>query len=689
MRCTYEFWIFCLSVSDLPTARCIDQKYAIERTHQVQLMGLIYKKCEECIVYLGDSLDGTGPSLTEAPPVWHFEEGVPTQSGKKSASRNPGVYEIFSFFHDLASEEHLLTQLAFGDSAIPFKPGSQHDGARFQLQLFEALRKFTHAPFTPWWTRIWVIQEVTTPPHVVITHGTISASWDMFARGGAKYTHHSADCCKKVVQRLPPDQQKVVADSCRKIIGIDSLRWSTQSLSIHPDLKSLGLLSLLTQFRDRKASDPRDKVYALLSMTWTPPGRTPLVPDYSLSETEVFCRAALQSIYTTSSLSMFSTELGRKFRSDLPSWVPDWGAPGGHTYAARAQTIRLYNANRDKATPLTVRSITESALRLRAARIMTVRVLGETMLGDDATYTRQTLHEWWRLWNSHTSGVNDGLPLKTPVDNRFTTLLCAGMIHLTYAGLSHGVRTVQAYDANTFESWAAYSSTSPVGKPDETSVVDDLSVHTQLWKHFLLLWPNYHLLQFRDPLDGRDEYFPNGLDHNTLDGVQLIARLRQLLGCSVTGRDIGLLDYFEGPRPRPHAPWKNLFIKAQQSLQNIFGADINLHLQGKKSFVPEVDNSISIATLSRRLIIGEDFLRWSPVTGNHFFGLGPAGTVEGDEVFLLTGGKTPFVLRRRDDTDDTIPGPRYEIIGDCYLQGLMDGEGEGLALDPWEDITLV
>jgi hypothetical protein len=155
-----------------------------------------------------------------------------------------------------------------------------------------------------------------------------------------------------------------------------------------------GLLSLLTQFRDRKASDPRDKVYALLSMTWTPPSRTPIVPDYSLSETKVFCTAALESIYTTQSLAMFSTELGRKFRSDLPSWVPDWGAPGGHNYAARTEAISLYNASREKATPITVRPIHDSALKLRAAKIMTVGDLGEVMLGDDVPYIRQTLRQW-------------------------------------------------------------------------------------------------------------------------------------------------------------------------------------------------------------------------------------------------------------------------------------------------------
>jgi len=638
-------------------------------------MGLIYKKCQECLVYLGDSLDGTHPSLTEPPPVCHFGEGITTQSGKMKASRNPSVYDIFSFFHDLALDKHLHTQAAFGNSAVSLKPGSEHDQRSFQLQLFEALRKFTHAPFTPWWTRIWVIQEVTTPPQVVITHGTISASWDIFAQGANKYTHHSAGCCKDIVQSLPSDQQKVISDSCKKITGIEQLRWSTRSSSIAPTGPvSLGLLNLLTQFRDRKASDPRDKVYALLSMAWTPPGRTPLTPDYSLSERSVFCKAALESIYATESLSMFSTELGRKFRNDLPSWVPDWGAPGGHMYTARAEAIVMYNANREKATTMSVRSITESTLRLRAAKIMTVGVLGETMFGHDATYTRQTLLQWVYLWNS-------------PVNELFVELICAGLIHPILDGHPYGVRPVQAYDASTFESWAAYSRISPGGKSEDTRVVHDASTPTQLWRHFMLLWPNHPAPHVLDPSNDRDEYFPVGLDNNTLSGIRLISLLRKLLRDSDTSMKFDLLEGFEGSRPRPHAPWKDLFMQVRQVLCNTFGPDIRLNLTERKGLIPEIDNSISIATLSRRLIIGETPL--SSVNGIHFFGLGPAGTVKGDEVFLLTGGKTPFVLRRRDDADDAIPGPKYEIIGDCYLQGWMDGEGEDLALDLWEDITLV
>lgn len=40
----------------------------------------------------------------------------------------------------------------------------------------------------------------------------------------------------------------------------------------------------------------------------------------------------------------------------------------------------------------------------------------------------------------------------------------------------------------------------------------------------------------------------------------------------------------------------------------------------------------------------------------------------GDEVWVLFGGRVPFVLRPNE------AGSTFSMIGDCYLHGFMDGE---------------
>jgi len=67
---------------------------------------------------------------------------------------------------------------------------------------------------------------------------------------------------------------------------------------------------------------------------------------------------------------------------------------------------------------------------------------------------------------------------------------------------------------------------------------------------------------------------------------------------------------------------------------------------------------------------GKCFFRNSP--GN--FGLCPPGTRPGDIVVVLFGGSVPFILRDRDGHAEHADEPiLYELIGECYVQGSMNG----------------
>lgn len=68
------------------------------------------------------------------------------------------------------------------------------------------------------------------------------------------------------------------------------------------------------------------------------------------------------------------------------------------------------------------------------------------------------------------------------------------------------------------------------------------------------------------------------------------------------------------------------------------------------------------------------------VTRRGYFVLGPDALQTGDVVVVLRGGKVPFVLRKvsvgggggggDDDNEE-----RWVLVGECYVHGLMDGEG--------------
>jgi hypothetical protein len=53
--------------------------------------------------------------------------------------------------------------------------------------------------------------------------------------------------------------------------------------------------------------------------------------------------------------------------------------------------------------------------------------------------------------------------------------------------------------------------------------------------------------------------------------------------------------------------------------------------------------------------------------------LAPEITVVGDLVTVLLGGSVPFVVREwESESKDKIQ--TYQLVGDCYVHGCMDGE---------------
>ncbi len=74
-------------------------------------------------------------------------------------------------------------------------------------------------------------------------------------------------------------------------------------------------------------------------------------------------------------------------------------------------------------------------------------------------------------------------------------------------------------------------------------------------------------------------------------------------------------------------------------------------------------------------------------TNTSYFGLGPSYTRPGDVVVIFNGDTTPFVLRPikpdrqltnlsvEEKTKDIFsPDEQYELVGECYVHGLMDNE---------------
>ncbi len=329
------------------------------------MMGDIYRLSSTVFAYLGNGLDCTMPAKKRKqpnqPPVSnpvHFtgtlhDRGLvdPFLETKWSSTQLSVPAHRHSNKGGQRQLECLLSVVCLGPEHSPLRHSlasplyhTDVDDDLERLNVFEALRRMMHSPSAPWRYRIWVVQEVVLPPSITVVFGHISAPWDILASAAQNYQDHTYKCCVETARHVPREYSKVMSDFSRRILDIHELR------SVFPNSASIAssavqsqrtLFSLLSRFRSRKATDPRDKVYALLALAHN----TTLEPNYYIDTPEVFTQAALESIRSTKSLSILATsELGRKFRQDLPSWVPDWGAPGDSTELERAEVTELYDA---------------------------------------------------------------------------------------------------------------------------------------------------------------------------------------------------------------------------------------------------------------------------------------------------------------------------------------------------------
>jgi hypothetical protein len=183
----------------------------------------------------------------------------------------------------------------------------------------------------PWWTRIWVVQEVAVAQDVLVQCGKSTVSWDILRKAYTGPPSISSLCSSNSEQTITKVFQKL--DIIREIISGG---------------RRIELLDLMAGYRYCQATDPRDKIFALMGLISPSFGNSDerLAPDYAVPCKDVYMRTVRFLITVTGNLdvlsyceapydttnisnlmsdSMFNTRLSPLSEPDaFPSWVPDW-----------------------------------------------------------------------------------------------------------------------------------------------------------------------------------------------------------------------------------------------------------------------------------------------------------------------------------------------------------------------------
>ncbi|KAK5651493.1 hypothetical protein OQA88_11947 [Cercophora sp. LCS_1] len=291
-------------------ALCINQDDKDEKTHQVGLMGRIYSRAREVFIWLGDCADDP----------FTFSDGKLTFNNCPSVAKGlPGT---------VASQSDVILGFLFIQLLANHGPGTsgcvqnpqQDDGdgdpspATMGLRAYEkglrAIMDFS------WWSRLWTVQEVVLSQKATVVCGSVRLPWQSFAVAAINLRINFRYCKYRCCSGLDFGLRMRFTETVKSIFDIaDAVK---SPLPIEP----MSRVEVFTRFRDRVASDPRDRVYAMLGIL----GNPEIKPDYSLDHRIVYANAVVAIIQKTKLLDILWRP--REFDRDpmLPSWTPDWTA---------------------------------------------------------------------------------------------------------------------------------------------------------------------------------------------------------------------------------------------------------------------------------------------------------------------------------------------------------------------------
>ena len=263
-------------------AICINQQDLVERSHQVISLRETFEKAENVIVWLGEDMGGANEA-----------------------------FEIFGAIHNLSSDSYIADLVNHPEKG-------------------KALREFLGRS---WFRRIWVVQELICARKATIMCGKYVMEWETFL-----------DAAKRL---------KTSYHLLGHLFG-------SETRSVQFALKTLALIYLGRQMRKRRekshleellygyrhclASDPRDKIFALVGIAHRQTAAA-CNPDYSKDVLEVYRNLAIQLIIAERNPDILANcvSIVGSQASVLPSWVPDWSQLP-NTQPLRTPSDGIYNA---------------------------------------------------------------------------------------------------------------------------------------------------------------------------------------------------------------------------------------------------------------------------------------------------------------------------------------------------------
>jgi hypothetical protein len=277
---------------------CINQNDNDEKSGQIRLMGEIYARAQQVVISLGE-------------PTLESNEAMDFVCRLKVAILHTAATHV-------------------GQDRLSFDDIMMAGGFEYSSTSWDALGKLLTRP---WFTRVWVVQEVAVGQNPVFICGNRALFWSdleciciHMQRQGVFFDLISRNLDKREPRFVHP---AMALGGLSKMIEARTLKQERQQAKLQDVLLSMFTFD---------STDPRDKIFALLGIA-TDTADASLDPDYTTSAEDIYTRTAAYLLKRDNCILILhnaGTGLPRKY-VDVPSWVPQWVSSFGDDHAVLGQ----------------------------------------------------------------------------------------------------------------------------------------------------------------------------------------------------------------------------------------------------------------------------------------------------------------------------------------------------------------
>ncbi|RKF53652.1 putative heterokaryon incompatibility protein [Golovinomyces cichoracearum] len=575
-------------------AICINQEDYDERAHQVPLMKEIYPRADKVLVWLGEA-------------------------DKKDELALKAIDEWATFNRQYRRDSD-ATRFSKFEERFAFKPGYR--------DTLEAVGRLT---YRSWFNRCWTFQEILLSSRAELLVGEFRITWDCFYHALEAFPLHL------LAENVLNFNALFMCHGKAKVK--DTAFTNSDSYPV-----SRNLSRILQITRNFTATDPRDKIFSILSISVM---KNPCIfrPNYSKSIRETFVSLTLAMIQDENSLNVIMS-CGEKNRDKaLPSWCPDWSCERGVTLTGYYDYIS-YDVNA---------GLKPDLRNLQMNELFELEFDGALIDVVNRTYDLEALGDELRASAKDASFIDV---------------------------LSKFVRKTGLQDC------LLHDRLSPEAVLLRTLSADHWFFGAHLQGSYKEYWFPTHL-RFRDlkrnmikmRMPSMETYRSTITSKPGLEVSSMVSgSIQQNEGSNFnldTGPEPEHLDY-EVESPFTHAVIDKVYRQASPFY--VEGQDFD----DAKNIDTLTLSAIAKEAISQALFFfkGKKIL----ISERGFVAIGQENTKVGDSFCSFLGADVPFIIRKkkrsviketrsncRGKNYDTVPD-LYEIIGECYMDGIMYGE---------------